>query len=511
MLGLLSIAPSVKRFRVYVLRFAGLMSVTLLLSGVVARAQQEKPVPPAKPAPAGPSRLKVGEVDLSINWRTRFEAWDWFDGRVGNNDYGFGSSLLRVAIGQQRPKLNWRVELAQPTLLGLPNDAVAPAPLGQLGLGGTYYAANDGNENDAGLFLKEGFVQFNRLGRSTLKVGRFEFFDGTEARIPDATVAAIAQQRVAHRLISNFGFTVAQRSFDGALYTWSRGSNTLSGFGGRATAGVFQVDGLRELDVDIFYGSFNKAVAPNGAGSLRVFGLGYRDGRTSVLKTDNRPLPVRTADREAIGLGTFGVNYVHVFQTATAGKIDVLGWAVAQTGSWGEQSHRAGAYVAEIGWQPDVALRPWFRGGYSYGSGDDDPNDDTHGTFFQLLTTPRQYARFPFYNMMNNGDVFGMVTLRPSPSLTLKSEVHGLRLANASDLWYGGGGPFQRSTFGYAARPSQGVESLATVWDVSADMAVNPHVTLGFYFGQASGSDVVKRTYSGSGGHFGYIESMVRF
>ncbi|MGH8637410.1 MAG: hypothetical protein ACREUZ_09795 [Burkholderiales bacterium] len=46
---------------------------------------------------------------------------------------------------------------------------------------------------------------------------------------------------------------------------------------------------------------------------------------------------------------------------------------------------------------------------------------------------------------------------------------------------------------------------------MSADVAVRPHVTLGLYYGQASGSDVVKRTYSGSGGHFGYIESMVRF
>jgi hypothetical protein len=488
------------------------MAVMLLFSGASAWARQDKPAPPATPAPTSPARLTAGPLDLSITWRSRFEAWDWYQGTAGNNDYGFASSLLRVALGQQRRKLTWRLELAQPTVLGLPNDAVAPAPLGQLGLGGTYYAANDGNEHDAGLFLKEGFVQFNQIGRAALKLGRFEFFDGTEARIPDATVAAIVQQRVAHRLISNFGFTVAQRSFDGALYTWSRGSRTFAGFGGRATAGVFQVDGMRELDVDIFYGSFTKAIASNGAGSLRVFGIGYRDGRTAVLKVDNRPLVLRTADRESIGLGTFGANYVHVFQTRSAGKVDVLGWAVAQTGSWGAQSHRAAAYVAEAGWQPDVALRPWFRGGYSYGSGDDNPNDGTHGTFFQLLTTPRQYARLPFYNMMNNGDLFGMVTLRPSPKLTLKSEVHALRLVDAEDLWYGGGGPFQRSTFGYAARPSQGAEPLATVWDVSADVPVHPHFTLGLYFGHTSGGDVVKRTYSrSSAGHFAYVESMVRF
>lgn len=469
-------------------------------------------MPPPKPAPAGPAGLKVGDLDLSINWRSRVEAWDWFQGPIGNNDYGFANSLLRVAIGQQRRNLTWRLELAQPTLLGLPDDAVAPAPLGQLGLGGTYYAANDGNTSDAGLFLKQAFVQFNQLGRSTLKVGRFEFFDGTETRIPDATVNAIVQQRVAHRLISNFGFTIAQRSFDGALYSWTSGPNTVSGFGGRATAGVFQVDGLRQLDVDAFYGSYHRAVAHNGAGSLRVFAMGYRDGRTDVLKTDNRLLPLRVADREPINLGTFGANYVHVFDTRSFGKVDVLGWVVAQTGSWGEQSHRAASYVAEVGWQPEMGLRPWFRAGYSYGSGDDDPNDDTHGTFFQLLTTPRQYARFPFYNMMNNGDLFVMATLRPSPKLTLKSELHGLWLADDADLWYGGGGPFQRSTFGYAGRPSQGATDLGTVWDLSADVPVNPHFTLGLYYGHASGSDVVRRTYAVSrSGNFAFVESSVRF
>jgi hypothetical protein len=40
------------------------------------------------------------------------------------------------------------------------------------------------------------------------------------------------------------------------------------------------------------------------------------------------------------------------------------------------------------------------------------PNDKTHGSFFQILPTPRPYARFPFYNMMNNEDFYGTVVLR---------------------------------------------------------------------------------------------------
>ena len=494
-------------------------AVCAMVFGVGARGDAQEarpgapaPAAPAPPAASGPATLKVGSLDISVIWRSRLEMWDWFEGPVGNNDYAFFHSLVRVGIGQSRPGVTWFAEVSQPTLLALPDDAVAPAPLGQLGLGGTYYVANDQKTNTAGFFLKQGFVQFNRIGRSTLKLGRFEFFDGTEAPVPDPVVAKLVQGRIAHRLISNFGFTVAQRSFDGGLWRWTAGPNTVSGFAARPTAGVFQVGGMKELDIEVYYGSYNRAVKrAHGAGSFRVFGVGYADHRTSVLKTDNRPLAVRQADHEPIALGTVGADYVHVFDTS-AGKVDVLGWVVGQFGSWGTLSQRASAFVGEAGWQPHARLKPWIRGGYSYGSGDDDPKDGTNGTFFQLVTTPRQYARFPFYNMMNNKDLYGLVTVRPGPKVTLGSEVHRLWLASGSDLWYGGGGPFQPDTFGFAGRPSYGKTSLASVWDLSADTALTPHLALGLYYGHAFGSDVITGTFpEGPGGNFGYVETVVRF
>jgi hypothetical protein len=45
--------------------------------------------------------------------------------------------------------------------------------------------------------------------------------------------------------------------------------------------------------------------------------------------------------------------------------------------------------------------------------GDRDPKDGNNGTFFQLLRTPRQFALFPFYNTMNNEDLFGILIARP--------------------------------------------------------------------------------------------------
>jgi hypothetical protein len=63
----------------------------------------------------------------------------------------------------------------------------------------------------------------------------------------------------------------------------------------------------------------------------------------------------------------------------------------------GAASQHAGAFVGEAGWEPPVKLlKPWVSAGYSYGSGGGNPTDSRHGTFFQDLPTPREYARFPF-------------------------------------------------------------------------------------------------------------------
>ncbi len=77
--------------------------------------------------------------------------------------------------------------------------------------------------------------------------------------------------------------------------------------------------------------------------------------------------------------------------------------------------------------------------------GEDDPTDARNGTFFQVLPTPRIYARMPFYNLMNLEDVFGSLSLRAA-RVMLRAEIHGLRLAESADLWYQGGGAFERQT-----------------------------------------------------------------
>jgi len=451
---------------------------------------------PSKPAPSLPKR-KIGPLEITVNWRTRAEGWNWFEGPTGNSDYGLWDSLLRVGIGQTGEKFDWFLEGEQPSILGLPNDAVVPAPQGQLGLGGNYYAANNNHTNVANGFVKQAFVNFKQVGPMGLKIGRFEYFDGLEVKPKDPLLATVIQTRISSRLISNFAFAAVQRTYDGVQLSANSGANNFTFFGARPTQGVFQVKGMDELDVDTYYGAYTHSVnAGHGSGELRVFALGYIDHRTRVLKTDNRPAPVRTADIGKIEIATWGADYVHVFNTTDAGKFDVLFWGALQTGSWGDLSQHASSFVTEAGWQPPVkALKPWISAGYSYGSGDGNNSDSRHGTFFQVLTTPRQYARFPFYNMMNNEDLYGSLNLRPVSKLGIRSEVHTLRLANSHDLWYSGGGAFQPKTFGYTGRPSNTNRGLANVWDISADYQIVPAFSATLYYGHAWGKGVISSIY----------------
>jgi hypothetical protein len=239
----------------------------------------------------------------------------------------------------------------------------------------------------------------------------------------------------------------------------------------------------------------------------------YRDGRNNVVKVDNRPAPVRAADNQNIQISTVGAHYLKSFDMGQ-GTGDLLLWGALQGGDWGTQSHSANALAIEAGYQPkNSKLKPWLRAGYYRGSGDKNPADGRHNSFFSVLPTPRIYARFPFYNQMNNEDLFAQLYLRPNPKLTVRSDFHSLRLSSANDLFYSGGGAFQDNTFGYAGRPNpSGAKSLANIIDISVDYALNPETTLTFYVAQASGKSVINSIFpSGSNGRYAYIEATRKF
>jgi hypothetical protein len=328
------------------------------------------------------------------------------------------------------------------------------------------------------------------------------------------TLAALKRDRVSQRLLGNFGFSDVGRSIDGGLYTLDKARLNVTGLAGRPTQGVFQANGWPELKINVFYGALTgQTGGARQPGEWRVFALGYDDYRDGMVKTDNRPAAIRSADAQSIAIGTYGGHYLQIVATP-AGPLDLLAWGAAQTGAWGSLTQRAGAVAVEAGWQPAALgrLKPWVRGGYNYASGDHDPGDQTHGTFFQVLPTPRVYARLPFFNLMNSRDAFAELIVRPAKALTVRGDVHALRLADRNDLWYSGGGAFQPGTFGYNGRPASGHSDLATLYDVSGDCALNRHVAVGVYYGRAISGAVASAIYRpGEDLRLGYVELLLRF
>ena len=466
---------------------------------------------PSYLAAQAPPPMEIGGIIVSGTVRTRVESWDWF-GDSPDGTYTYPGILARVAVGQTRPARDWQLEFSAPLVFALPDQ---PFGAGPAGLGANYFVANGGKTSAAMVFAKQAFVRFKDIGGikgQSLTVGRMEFLDGTEASPTNGTLAALQRDRVSARLIANFGFTHVQRSLDGTVYALDRPATNVTLLAVRPTQGVFQVDGWGELNIELAYGAIaHQFGGATDAGQWRLFGAEYYDGRDGVVKTDSHSIAARQADHDHVNVATFGGNYLRAIDRGH-GTIDVLFWGAAQIGAWGRLAHRASAFAAEAGWQPKTILAPWIRGGFDYGSGDDDPNDSSHGTFFQMLPTPRQYARFPFFNLMNNADGFVELMLRPARVLTIRTDVHALRLANGNDLWYQGGGAYQPATFGYVGQPVNGNRRLATLLDASADVTVTRRVTVTGYYCYAAGGSASSALYPTSNhAAFGYLELLVRF
>ena len=472
---------------------------------------------PAGAAPvAAVDPIKLGDVTVTGTLRSRLYVWDWFRPPIGENQYEYSGSLLRLNFAQKVRGWDWDAEFAVPFLLGLPANANDPAPQGALGLGANYSSANRNSRNAAMIFPKQLYLRFDELGgseRQTLQIGRFSFLDGSEILPKNATLAAVKRERVSQRLLGDFGWSDVGRSFDGAHYSYSTSSDNFTFIAAVPTRGVFQVDGWGWTRVAFGYGAYTHQWGKGKhSADTRLFGLEYDDWRP-VLKTDNRQLAARRGDKANIRIDTFGGHSLHAL-TTSVGIWDLLAWGAVQTGRWGTDRQRAYAIDFEAGWQPRYLrrLRPWLRAGFTKGSGDGNPNDNTHGTFFQVLPTPRPYARFPFFNMMNTEDLLGALLLRPHAKVTVSSEFHALRLSNAKDLWYSGGGVFQPWTFGYVGRSTSGRRSLGNLYDTSVEYRPSRMITMTAYFGYTQGLASMRQIYpEDKDGRFGYLELFYRF
>jgi hypothetical protein len=458
-------------------------------------------------------------VTLSIWMRTREYVWSYFNpGKVANGrnnyQYNFQSNVIRIGAGYELDGVNFFAEAMNPSLLELPLNALASAPVGALGTGANYYQTQQ-SRYSASLFLKQGYVEFGDqiLHGLDIKGGRFEFFDGAESKPADPQVSWLVTNEISQRLIGNFGFSDAMRSFDGATVRYGDASWNATLMYGVPTRGVYDLNGMDEIRrTDMTYGALNKLFESRFGTTLgRAFYIWYDDNR-GLTPTDNEPSAAAKSNTRAISISTLGGDLVHKLSIGR-GSMDLVIWGAYQIGSWGKLTQSAYAYTAQAGYRFDrVPWVPWLRVLYTFGSGDSDKHDSTHGTFFQILPTTRAYALTPVYNMMNTSDLGGQLILKPLQNLEWRSDLDALWLSSSRDLWYAGGGAFDSHLFGYTGRPSFGRSYLGTVVDSGVNWKVCQHINLYFYGGQIFGGSVVGSNFpAGRALTFGYAESTISF
>ncbi len=448
-----------------------------------------------------------------ITARNTYE--NWFEPASTNykNSYDYFFTRTRLAIALRNPYIHAYVQAQDVHMWNLPESSIAPAPQGALGSGATYYS-HAKSDFDHSLIIRQAYLDFPKLflkGLST-RIGRFDYADGQEVTYKDnPKVTWLKNTRLSDRMLGAFDWSSYNRSFDGLQAKYDRKNFNLyvsvthptqGGYENNAQKTISSIN-LGNITGTIKYGGWLKNT------EARIFYYYYFDHRnipTTLGQSGLKDGPIR--------INTFGTHWLHT-ESTKSGVFDMLFWGALQDGKWGAVDHKAWAAAIEGGFQfTKIRWKPWIRGGYFASSGDSDATDGKHETFYQMLPTARKYALFPFYNLMNNEDLFIQTILKPKEAFSIRADLHSLSLQNSHDLWYMGAGPTQSSgtIFGYTGRPSNNQSGLATVLDISPSYTFSKYLSANLYYGHVFGRDVLKSIYpKNSNGDLFYIEMKTQF
>ena len=479
--------------------------IAALLSWLIA------PAAGAQTVQAVSEREAATTVWTLRNW-TRVESWRFFEPPPGggDNEYAYSANRLQAGVTRRASRYAFTGSVQYVQFGNLPTGAVGPGPLG---LGAVYFA-HAGRADSRQVYLRYLNLELkNVLPSVSVQIGRLPYSSGAESASGNPTIEAVKQQRVAARLVGEFEWSLYQRAYDGVRIDSVRQPWSASFVAFHPTQGGFEdAAGLMMTDVTVLGG--NVTLKPDTllpGTELQLFAFRYDDDRNVTARPDNSG---RAAARVDVGVTTFGATLVAASQPRDGRQWDGLLWFAGQTGSWFDQSHRAASIGAEAGHQwTSAQWRPWLRSGVVWASGDNEPSDERHGTFFQMLPTVRRYAQSAIYSQMNHTDIFAQALLRPTPSLGIRADVHRVGLASSRDRWYFGSGATQaRGTlFGFSTRPSNGHTDLATIVETSGEYTIGRHWSVNAYVGAIRGGRVVQQDFPGRTMTFSYVENVVQF
>jgi hypothetical protein len=470
--------------------------ILLLLVSVRAHAQEK---------PAAAADLLV----WSVTNTSRVESWSFFHPPPtgGDPDYAFVANRLRIGVTRSWPRVDVGGSVQYVQFGGLPTHAFGPGPLGT----GALYYDHSGRTDSRGLYLRTLFARARLAAGVTVQAGRIPYQSGAESASGRPKVETVKRARVDSRLIGEFEWSLYQRTFDGVRVDLDRKSWHLTGALFEPTQGGFEDDaGARLLGVSLATATLTlRPHVAVPATDVSLFALKYDDTRPVTARPDASGLP---AERAAVHIETFGASAVGS-RSVEGGEADWLVWFGGQAGSWYSQRHRAWSLALEGGYQWKTPGQPWVRAGVLQASGDPDPADTRHGTFFPTLPTVRKYAFTTAYAPMNLRDVFVEMIVRPMPRLTARADGRRLWLADGADLWYSGSGASQHSgsNFGYAGRRSSGETDLGAVVEGAAEVSLGRHWSVNGFVGTMHAGRVIQSLFAGNWLRFAYIENTLQF
>lgn len=455
----------------------------LALAGVgaaPARAEGGPPAPPPDGFHAAPSLYwQDGKhrIDLGLNVRERVEGWSaytddttWYSGTRSRVSLKYSYADLFALYGQfQDVRLNG----LEPTGGGA--EAV--------------YFNNSGQTSDASDdSIRQLYFQITPVAGSVLRAGRQDIKLGQEVLYSEPNWRYLKSQRLGERLIGTVGWSQAERSNDGATASidfGEAGGYNVYGFAARPTTGVFDIPGAYHRQKDVAYGggAFNvKRGTWLENTELGLFGIVYNDARPTSKGGLPDSVMVYTVGGQALGVYPLG-----------PGQVDALLWGAGQVGHYNGMSQRAGAFLVEGGYQlAEVIAKPWLRLGVNAATGDSNPTDSTHHTFFNLLPTNHLYYGFADQIALQNiVDWFVQLRLAPHPMFQLNAFIHRFNLWDGADARYSGTGAFSRSNFGFTASPSRGYRAVGTEYDVVGTFPIHRSVTLETGYSRLQGSTML--------------------
>lgn len=467
-----------------------------------------------KPEPQGAT---LGKWIVSGVNTLRHESWKTLQSANSTRDrnYHLLADRLALTLKHQQPWTTFTATVNAVKFLNLPDDT-------SFGSASTY-TANDNREGDTKVYFRTLNLSFKRIGDQGMSgtIGRFDYSNGTEWKGRNPTIEWVKGNRVSDRLFGLPTWTMFQRSMNGVILKRDNGRFHGAASAWMPTAGTYSKqagDIINDVKVLTLAGTFKfDTVIPHQ--EIQVFGYNYDDNRPIVAPRADNVVTGAPQQQKAstdgidVSVRTYGVSAAGAYDLP-GGILDTMIWLAWQTGDWYELTHRANAFAIEAGYQwSKAAWKPWLRFGLNQSSGDSDPNDGTHGTFFVMLPS-RKHSNCNAYNQMNLRDFLVQLMARPSTRTQLCLDYHRLRLKEGADRWYSGGGAMANTgtVNGFTARKTGGRSDLGSVVDFTASYALEKRVRLNLFVSRFKGGDAVENTYAAVRNQsFSYLELVTEF